>query len=100
MDAHKIALRFLQLPVAEEPVRQVLLGVYRLLKAMCSNFRVAQAALLPEIDLMVSQIKYELVSYDITPTGCLITILDDNPTAYMQISDDMCVYNSASQLSM
>lgn len=97
MDAHKIALRFLLLPVSEQPgssdmpVRQVLLGVYRLLKGMCSSFKVTQLALMPEIDTIVSHIKYKLISHDITPTGCLVAILKDNPTACMQISDDLCV---------
>ena len=45
MDAYKVAVKLLALPVTEGlpdelGVRQVLLGVYRLLKALCQGFKV------------------------------------------------------------
>ena len=95
MGAHDIVLRFLNLPVAVLPVpddfgkRQVLIAAYRMLKALCSGFKVTQLALVPHIDKITSQIELQLISHDITPTGCLISILKDNPSACMQISDDL-----------
>ena len=95
MDAHKIVLRLLKLPVSVQPlpdemgVREVLLGAYRLLKGLCLGFKVSQLALVTEIDKIVAHIEYKLISYDITPTGCLASILKDNLTACMQITDEL-----------
>ena len=95
LDCHKIAARFLDLPVRtaavpeESGVRQVLLSVYRLLKALCSGFKVTQLALAAEIPRIVAHVEHRLVAHDITPTGCLSAIIRDNSTVCLSISDDL-----------
>ena len=95
MNAHTIASKLLRLPINEVPnadelpVREVILGAYRLLKALCSGFKVSQNALLPMIPTIVTQTGYSLVANDITPTDCLVAILQDNPQGCLQIGDDL-----------
>ena len=95
MDCHKIALKLLNFPVSTTPkfadakIREVLLAAYRLLKALCAGFKLTQQALVPQISSIVAQIELKLVCHDITPTGCLIAILKDNPQACLQISDEL-----------
>ena len=96
MSAHTMAIQLLGLPLsashaspADAEVRQVLLGAYRLLKALCAGFKVTQLALTPIIPTIVAHIDYSLVAHDITPTGCLNTIVKDNPTVCLSISDDL-----------
>ena len=95
MNCHVAVQKLLRLPIEKEvvlediPYREVILGAYRLLKALCSGFKVTQMALLGDITRIVSQTAYNLVSHDITPTGCLIAILKDNPQGCLQISDDL-----------
>ena len=78
LEAHKIASRLLHLPVGradDAGVRQVLLAVYRLLKALCSGFKVTQLALTPQIGTVLSHVELKLVAYDITPTLTLTLTL-------------------------
>lgn len=83
---HLEAIKLARLPLTsgnameEACLREVLLGAYRLLAALCANgFRPTQVALLPELDHIVKTIEYKLVAADITPTDCLIEILKGNP---------------------
>ncbi len=48
---------------------------YRLLKAMCTDFPLMQTELVASIPLFVDHTEANLVSYDITPTGCAWTRL-------------------------
>ena len=48
---------------------------YRLLKAMCTDFPLMQTELVASIALFVDHTEANLVSYDITPTGCAWTRL-------------------------
>lgn len=95
MNAHLAAQKLLRLPIASEvrsqemPQREVILGAYRLLKALSSGFKVTQMALLPEIPHIVAHTNYNLVSYDITPTDGLIAVLKDNPLGCLQVGDDL-----------
>lgn len=96
MKAHKIVQRLLRLPVEAGPttvdgakVREVLLGAYRLLKALCIGFKVIQLAVVADIPLIVGHIDLKLVSHDITPTGCLNAIMQGNPQVCLRIGDDL-----------
>lgn len=67
MDAHKLAQKLLKLPVSsvalpsEYAVREVMLGAYRLLKALCDCFKVTQLALIPQIPKIIGHIELKLV---------------------------------------
>ena len=69
MDCHKHSLKLLNLPVKTTPtvddarVREVLLAVYRLLKALSAGFKVTQQALVPEIPRISMQIELKLVCH-------------------------------------
>jgi len=95
MDAHLAVQRLIRQPVslaptpAELPHREVLLGCCRLLKALCSGFKVTQVALLPEVAHLVSMTDLRLVAHDISPTDTLIAILKDNPQGCLQVGDDL-----------
>ena len=54
----------------ELEIRAVLRAAYRLLKAMCTDFPLMQTELVASIPLFVDHTEANLVSYDITPTGC------------------------------
>ena len=95
MKAHEIAVQLLGLPVGKRPasseldVREVIIGAYRLIKALSSGFKLMQMAMLPFQDKMIEQVQYNLTSADITPTSCLISIMKDNPTAALQVREDV-----------
>ena len=91
MDAHKVAMKLLQLPLppprssapttdqawsTEHGTRQTLLAAYRLLRALCSSFKITQLAMMPEVPRILEHVG-KLVAYDITPTGCLESMLQD-----------------------
>ena len=61
----------------ELEIRAVLRAAYRLLKAMCTDFPLMQTELVASIPLFVDHTEANLVSYDITPTGCDGTRLSD-----------------------
>ena len=60
----------------ELEIRAVLRAAYRLLKAMCTDFPLMQTELVASIPLFVDHTEANLVSYDITPTGCAWTRLE------------------------
>ena len=60
---------------------------YRLLKAMCTDFPLMQTELVASIPLFVDHTEANLVSYDITPTGCDGTRLSDRaPSTHSSIA--------------
>ena len=61
---------------------------YRLLKAMCTDFPLMQTELVASIPLFVDHTEANLVSYDITPTGCINACFKDNRTVCAQVTED------------
>lgn len=93
LGAHKAALQLLKLPfthgevlAADLQVRAVLRAAYRLLKAMCSGFSLMQSELAAHLDLFVSHTEADLVSHDISPTGCINAVCQYNRNACMKMS--------------
>ena len=95
MRAHEMAVQLLNLPIGKSPasseleVREVIIGAYRLIKALSSGFKLMQMAMLPFQDKMIEHVEYNLTSADVTPTNCLISIMKDNPTAALQVREDV-----------
>ena len=72
----------------ELEIRAVLRAAYRLLKAMCTDFPLMQTELVASIPLFVDHTEANLVSYDITPTGCINACFKDNRTVCAQVTED------------
>ena len=92
MNAHLPALQLLRLAFdakkikAEDlQVRAVLRAAYRLLKAMAFKFSLMQKELVAHVPLFLSHTEAQLVSHDISPTGCITTVFADNRTVCAQV---------------
>ena len=92
MGAHKAALRLLQLPFDmceirgdELELRAVLRASYRLLKAMTAGCSRAQHELVHSLSLFVKHTQANLVSHDVSPTGCINAVFKDNRTVCTQV---------------
>ena len=55
---------------------------------MCTDFPLMQTELVASIPLFVDHTEANLVSYDITPTGCINACFKDNRTVCAQVTED------------
>ncbi|KAL3918329.1 MAG: hypothetical protein SGPRY_006053, partial [Prymnesium sp.] len=90
MEAHKHAISFLALPILpveseeDHQTRGVLLAAYRLLKAMTAGSPLMQSELASSVPIFVEHAEYKLISHDITPTGLINSIFQDNRSVCAQ----------------
>eukprot|EP00966_Prymnesium_polylepis_P124307 2874697-Prymnesium_polylepis.1 len=92
MAAHKPVTQLLNLPfehnkvLAEElPLRDLMLMGYRLLKALTLGFPQMQAELSAQLPLFLDHTSANLVAFDISPTGCINAVCQDNRDACVQV---------------
>ena len=95
MQAHKGVTALLNLPFNKEmvlqdelPIRELMLMAYRLLKALTLGFPQMQADLSHHLDLFLTHTGSSLVAFDISPTGCINAVCQDNRDACVQLGDD------------
>lgn len=94
MDAHSHALQLLQLPIGKKETkddavtRAVLRACYRLLKAMCVGSPLMQAELVGYVPTFLEHVPCNLVSHDISPTGVINSIFQDNRSVCAQVQED------------
>ncbi|KAL1529829.1 hypothetical protein AB1Y20_000761 [Prymnesium parvum] len=94
MGAHEHALQLLQLPIGRREsfedyhARAVLSAAYRVLKAMCTGSPLMQSELVNNVPLFLEHVECNLVSHDISPTGLINTIFQDNRSVCAQVQEE------------
>ena len=95
LGAHTHALKMLQLPFDQRRVRRdevqlrmLLTSCYRFLKSLALQFAAVQAELSKSLELFVSHTSAGLVAHDVTPTGTINAIVQDNREACTKINID------------
>lgn len=93
--AHSHAITLLRLPFDkttikrdEVQLRMMLTTAYRFLKAMAVDFPLVQGELAQSLELFVSHTSANLVAYDVSPTGCINAIVQDNRDACTKVTMD------------
>ena len=96
MQAHTPVLQLLRLPFKASEVllvkqelqtRAVLRAAYRLLKAMAIGFNLTQLALAPYLSFFLTHTEANLISHDISPTGCINAIFANNRPVCVQVDE-------------